>query len=146
MTPSPIDSSVGLITMMPRIGSRFSVPSSWKPVPLKCWPLTMVWIEPWGFSLVAWFQLRRCVPGVSSTNLVKFRSRIGSSVICLDSKVVATSARSVLSSWLWTDSTVTVSVMSPSSSDRATFVCVSTLTFTAETTLALKPESSALTS
>ena len=63
------------------------MPSSWKPVPLKCWPLTMVWVEPCGFSLVAWFQLRRCVPGVSRTNLVKLRSRMGSSVICLVSKV-----------------------------------------------------------
>ena len=77
---------------------------------------------------------------------MKLRSRIGSSVTCLVSKVVATSARSVLSSWLWTDSTVTTSVTSPSSSVRSTLVWVSTLTLTAETTLALNPVSSALTS
>ncbi len=143
---SAMDSRVGLITMMPRMGSRFSVPSSWKPVPLKCCPLTIVWIEPWGFSLVAWFQLRRCVPGVIRMNLVKFRSRIGSSLICVSEKVVDTSARSVLRSWPSIALTVTVSVTSPRSSCRFTLVWVSTLTITGETTFVLKFDSSALTS
>ena len=86
------------------------------------------------------------MPGVSRMNLVKFRSRTGSSVICWVEKVVATSARSVLSSWLSTDSTVTTSDIWPSSSATSTLVWESTLTFTAETTLALKPVSSAFTS
>ncbi len=96
---SPTDSSVGLITMMPRMGSRLSVPSSWYPVPLKCWPFTMVWTEPCGFSADACCQGCSWVPGVSSTNLVKFRSSTGRSVTSLASKLVATSARSVFRSW-----------------------------------------------
>jgi hypothetical protein len=58
----------------------------------------MVCEEPCGFSEAAWFQLSRCVPGVSRMNFVKLRSRTGSSVSCLLSNVTATSARSVFSS------------------------------------------------
>ena len=58
----------------------------------------LVWIEPCGFSLAACCQPSCWVPGVSRMNLVKLRSRTGSSVICSVVERVATSARSVLRS------------------------------------------------
>ena len=115
-------------------------------MPEKVWPLTMVWVEPCGFSLAAWFQVCSWVPGERSTNFVKFRSSTGSSVICLVSKMVATSARSVFRSWPAVASTVTVSVRSPVSRRSASWVWVSTLTITFGTNWALKPVSSAFTS
>ena len=115
-------------------------------MPLKCWPLTIVCVEPWGFSLLAWFQPSRCVPGVSRMNFVKLRSRTGSSSSWRCSRMTATSARSVFSSWPSAAVTVTASVISPSSSRRSTFDCESTLTRTVETTAALKPLTSAFTS
>ncbi len=83
------------MTMIPRIGSRFSVPSSWYPVPLKCCPFTCVCVDPCGFSEGACCHPSCCAPGVSRTNLVKFRSSTGSSVSSLVSKRDDTSARSV---------------------------------------------------
>ena len=73
------------MTTIPRITSRLSVPSSCQPVPLKVWPFTMVWVEPWGFSLAACCQVCCWVPGVRRRNFVKFRSRTGSSVSCFAS-------------------------------------------------------------
>jgi hypothetical protein len=107
--------------------------------------LTTVWADPWGFSLAAWFQDCCCVPGVSRMNLVKLRSRTGSSVTCLLSKVTATSARSVLRSWPSAEVTVTSSVTPPTSRAKSTLVWVSTFTTARDTTLALNPESSART-
>ena len=133
------------MTMMPRIGSRFSVPSSWYVVPLKCCPLTIVWVDPCGFSLAACCHPSCWVPGVSRTNLVKFRSSTGRSVSWRDSNVVATSARSVFSNGV-NPVTVTCSLTAPSSSAMFNAELVSTLTLTPVKTACLKPESSALTS
>ena len=133
------------MTMMPRMGSRFSVPSSWYPVPLNVWPFTTVCAEPWGFSLAAWFHDCCCVPGVSRMNLVKLRSITGRSVISRVSNVVATSARSVLRSWPCVAVTSTASDICPTSSFTSTLVWVSTFTFTEEIAVGLKPLSSAFT-
>ena len=78
-------------------------------------------------------------------NFVKLRSITGRSVISRDSKVVATSARSVLRSWPCVAVTSTASVNAPTSSLRSTLVWVSTLTLAAETRAGRKPLSSAFT-
>ncbi len=114
-------------------------------MPLKCCPFTIVWTEPCGFSLAACCHWSCWVPGVSRMNLVKFRSRMGSSVSCFWVNDVATSARSVLSSGD-PPVTVTVSVSSPTSSLKLMGVCASTLTTTDGTTAVLKLASSAFTS
>ena len=115
-------------------------------MPAKVWPLTWVCSEPWGFSLAAWFQDCCCVPGVRRISFVKLRSRLGSSVTCLVSRITETSARSVLRSWPSAAFTVTASVSWPMSSRKSTLVWLSTFTRTEGITDDLKPLSSALTS
>ena len=65
-------------------------------------------------------------------NFVKLRSSTGRSVICFDSNVVATSARSVLSSGL-TAVTSTLSLTAPADRLKSAFVCASTPTTTLRT-------------
>ena len=114
-------------------------------VPLKCCPLTIVCVEPCGFSLAACCHISCCVPGVSSTNFVKLRSMTGRSVICLVSNV----RRDVGAVRLQQRGAAGDGDLLGDLADLerdATGVCVSTLTSTSGTTAALNPVSSAFTS
>ncbi len=75
-----------------------SVPSRRCEDPAKLWPFTTFRYEPCGSSLAAVCEVVACTPGVSSSNDVKRRFKIGRLVTVFSLKVVATSERSVFSS------------------------------------------------